>query len=540
MSLLSWLQDDVVAYAVFCHMERNDDGSFNYKAKKSIDSLLLPRYGIPDIHLDIYNVLIESNRLELIIISREHAKTTLLQIFTLWTVVFKRKHFIQIFSESIPQAKLWLDTISNELLTNPYILFLAGNLQAKQRRQTKVRNRWSSYFLLTNTNVALEIMGWGQKPRGRKFRGWRPDLQVFDDFESEDNTNTLPLRQKLRATIYRKILPMIDEYDGQQVFLGTSVHPDSFLERTWMAYQQCQLKGEKSAWHVIRKDVEVNQVFLWPKRYDAAWLKRKRMLYEEAGELDALYQEYYNQAVSEKSRKFKQHILFWKGKIEWRNRIPWLTGNKYRRVDPKSTPAGEYGLLEDLGKFEVPIAIYGGIDMGWTQSEKSDLSAIEVIGVDHEENGYSLEDLSGRFDHGEILENLSWAQKIYNVELWTTESNGAQELAMNAMLLSQNMHQYNLTYTHEHVAKNKRIERLLPRARRGKLFLCLTHKRLIEDFDQYPKPRRFDRLDAIEKAFRNSNPAPHPKLLQPTQEYDNFGYDEIEPENELTEAWNTL
>ena len=385
----------------------------------------------------------------------------------------------------------------------------------------------------------LEAIGWGQKPRGRKFRSFRPDLVFLDDFESEENTNTENLREKVRRFIRRKVMPAIEKQGGQLVLTGTIVHVDSFLNRSYNIYQQMLSTGQPNFWEVMFLQIEdTNGKPIWGKRYSKEWIIRKGIEARAAGDWEGFRQEYYNEPMSDEKRRMKPHVRLFDGNLFWRNggMEPWMTIKRYLRHN-NALP----GAIEPRNQFDqitVPVHIYAGLDLGFTNKDESDYTAMILVAVDPDENYYYFHDTSGPMDYGQIEMGLARADSQFRPILWRSETNGAQGLVQAGIQrnrATQNRPPFNIIADAESIGKDARIDRILGPLRKGNVYVHITLTNYLKDMDDWPSPARRDRLDAGEKAIREAMPPPRP----PTLNAEGF-YDDEEVEVQDDSSWITV
>lgn len=128
-----------------------------------------------------------TDQLVLVAAPREHAKST---IFTfgvpLHAICHGLRRFILIISDTEDQAAGFTLPIRMELEENPRIRHDFGDLTSWP---------WKDNDFVTSSEVRVKARGRGQKLRGLKFKQFRPDLAIVDDFENDENVKN-PKRVK--------------------------------------------------------------------------------------------------------------------------------------------------------------------------------------------------------------------------------------------------------------------------------------------------------------------------------------------------------
>lgn len=130
-------------------------------------------------HREWLDLADRENDLVLVAAPREHAKTT---IFTfgipLHALVFRMRRFILIVSDTEDQAAGFTLPIRMEIEENVRLRHDFGDLAGRL---------WRDADFVTSTDVRVKARGRGQKLRGLKWKQFRPDMAVVDDFENDAN-----------------------------------------------------------------------------------------------------------------------------------------------------------------------------------------------------------------------------------------------------------------------------------------------------------------------------------------------------------------
>lgn len=161
---------------------------------------------------------------------RGFGKSTIIAVgFPLWVVIgqneLKRrgaerqplKHYIIIIKDALEQAKLELQSIKDELDSNAKLARDFG---------TFIGDTWTKTELSTSNGARIEVMGTGQKIRGRRHKQYRPDLIIGDDLENMKTVKSPTMRQEVKRWWSAAVEKAIDPKTGLLINIGTMIHYD--------------------------------------------------------------------------------------------------------------------------------------------------------------------------------------------------------------------------------------------------------------------------------------------------------------------------
>ncbi len=151
---------------------------------------------------------------------RGHAKSTIVDlVFAAWCIVYAKKHYLLLVSDSLDQAKGQLANLKTELEDNEALRADFGDL---------VGEVWSETVIVTTTGIKAEAVGAKMKLRGRRHGPWRPDLVIVDDLENDENVATPDQRKKLAGWFFKALSKVGARYTDI-VVIGTILDFDSLL-----------------------------------------------------------------------------------------------------------------------------------------------------------------------------------------------------------------------------------------------------------------------------------------------------------------------
>ncbi|MCA9386213.1 hypothetical protein KC717_06220 [Candidatus Dojkabacteria bacterium] len=332
------------------------------------------QYDTPDIHREWINLYSNESRIA-IACPRGHAKSTWFSlIFVLHAILFEKKRFIILLSDTQKQAEAFLGQIIEELETNESIIKDFGRVAGYVPPLASDKKKWTMSDIVTITDIRVMAFGFGAKLRGLKHHQYRPDLIVLDDVENDQSVRTKEQRDKYKSTFRKSILNLGDE-ETQIVVIGTILHFDSLLN---------DIISNPPPGYVTKlyKAIE-DGAPLWGSRWTIESLELKK---KEIGSI-AFEQEYMNNPMSDGERIF----------------IPqkWHEGVDFKKMK-----------------------VFGYLDLAISEKETADYTAIVPIAKDN--NGL-LYQLPGEQIRGDIHAQLELVFKLH--EKYKFASLGIEDVA---------------------------------------------------------------------------------------------------------------
>lgn len=294
---------------------------------------------------------------------RGSGKSTTVNLITLaYKALFRHSPFSILLSDTTTQATQHLETLKNELESNPYIRFLFGDVRG---------DTWGANALIVNTRYGESLIlpkGAGQKIRGLKFREFRPTFVAIDDLENEELVESAERRTKLANWLKFNVLQGLAKDNSQVLMTGTILHENSLLNTIIEKRDPIF-----TSWVVKRFQAILNSgQSYWPERFPIEELRKMRddpTHPKYCGSI-VFSQEYQNIPVSDQDRIIKES---------------WL---KYYKVSNlKATEDWEKG-----GK------IIGGVDPAISKDDKSSNFSFTTLFITNEGKIKHLETITGKFD----------------------------------------------------------------------------------------------------------------------------------------------
>lgn len=123
---------------------------------------------------------------------RGFGKTLVIKLIILYAILFTKKQFILVICENEEKAKAILSDIE-DMLDEPNIKATFGDWRLGMGPNTQVRK----VFAFRGRNIILKAAGAGTGIRGITEKNRRPDLMVFDDIQSREDSESEILASQL-------------------------------------------------------------------------------------------------------------------------------------------------------------------------------------------------------------------------------------------------------------------------------------------------------------------------------------------------------
>jgi len=233
-------------------------------------------------------------------------------------------------------------------------------------------------------NVDLDRMiyfkgrGSGQKMRGTRINGKRPNIILLDDIENDENVESKESRKKLSNWFFNAVIPAVNPNRFEVDFIGTPIHQDSLLinllegkgeDDFFKQYEFAFLQlpaAENLTLGMIKGTTRDKIISAWSDRFTVGYLRMMYGMYASQDKLTSFWQEYMLQIAP------KEDLLYDTSKI-----------HRYKMEDIK----------EHLSSF----TYYISVDLAISESSTADYTALAVIGI-NENNDWFLVD--GFFQRG--------------------------------------------------------------------------------------------------------------------------------------------
>lgn len=419
-------------------------------------------------------------------------------ILPIWCVLFKKKEFIILISDTASQAEEFLSNIRNEIETNERILEDFGSLRGEI---------WKADSIITNNDVRILALGARKKIRGRRFKNRRPDLIICDDLENDENTNNPEQRKKNENWFFKAVSKAGDE-TTDIIVVGTIIHYDSLLTKL---LNNPLYQAKK--WQAV---IQYSQSPLWNE-----WEEMYLRMSEEDKKLSPNPAETFFQ-------ENKEEMLLGT-KVLWPDGQPYYQLMETRLTEGPASFDSEYQnnpinpddclFQESWFKYFEPdwsdyTEIVGACDPSLGKSVLADYSAIIFIGK--HKDGYLdvlIADIARRLPDKIIEDVLDTAQQITKIcpvapiTAFGVESVQFQEYFKDRLDVESRKRQVYLPVTdteNQTTKKDVRIQALQPLIKNGLLRFQKSQRLLLEQIKYYPLADHDDGPDGLAMAVRKA------------------------------------
>lgn len=155
--------------------------------------------------------------------------TTIAVAFPLWVIVGQNslnrrgryreplKHYVLLIKDALDQARLELQAVKDELEHNEKLVRDFGEFRG---------DVWTKTEINTSNDVRVEVLGTGQKIRGRRYKQYRPDLVIGDDLENMKTVRSPTQRLEVKRWWSGAVEKAVDPKKGTLINIGTMIHYD--------------------------------------------------------------------------------------------------------------------------------------------------------------------------------------------------------------------------------------------------------------------------------------------------------------------------
>jgi predicted phage terminase large subunit-like protein len=428
--------------------------------------------------------LLESSRgeHEAIAAPRGEAKSTLVsQIFVLWCVARKIKHYPLIIMDSYDQAAMMIEAIKAELEFNPRLSQDFPEICGQGRV-------WREGLIVTANDIKIQGAGSGKKLRGLRHGPYRPDLVICDDLENDENVVSLEQRDKTERWLNRTVLNL-GPPDGSMdvIVIGTVLHYDSVLSRV--------LKNPLWKTRVFRSVIE------WPDRMDL-WEKWEELLLNDG---DAAAESFYRLRKKEMERGA---VVSWPSArplimlMTKRARDGHASFDAEQQNDPISSEDALFSKIVFWVSRSDSWLFYGACDPSLgKQGSGRDPSAILVGGFDRKTGVLDVVEAAiARRLPDKIIEDVISLQREYRCLVWGIEAVQFQEFLRTELVKRSARVGVPVPARAliPHADKMLRIESMQPHVVNGLIRLHPSQKVLLQQLRHFPKADHDDGPDALQ------------------------------------------
>ncbi len=432
---------------------------------------------------------------------RGHAKSAYLSnCFPIHEIVYRKRKYILILSETDSSSKKFIEWIANQLKFNEKLREDFGDILSPSKRLNDKDNQEA---FLTKEGVLVEASSIGKQLRGKRNGPYRPDLVILDDLESQKNTNTKELREKNIHWFNSVVIPIGDPERTAFVYMGTMIHKHSLLSHVlnrsdfhsnlftaiiekperqdlWDEFEQILRNQEDpdrqdnaiKFYEQNKLEMDKGVKVLWDGRYDYC-----RLMIEKANMGSrAFNSEFQNNPIDEEEQIFKPEIITL---YDW------------------------HELYFEDGRNR-PLTYFGAWDIAMGKNNRSDYNAILIVARDRSTGIiYVVDAWAKKCPAHEALEEVINKLRKYRPKMFAVETVAAQHdlyRQLRQRLPKEGIYGTRLKPVMNRTKKEERIESLEPYFENGALRVHRTQRLLREQLEEFPNGDNDDLPDALQMA----------------------------------------
>ena len=382
--------------------------------------LVAPHRVLGEVHKEILRWWTRQEAMEnqLILLPRDHQKSVLIAYRVAWWVTTHPDTTVLYVSATADLAEKQLKFIKDIFTSDVYMALWPEMVAVSENS----RERWTADEISISHPIRKKegVRDPTVKAVGltANTTGLHCNIAVLDDIVVPGNAYTQMGREQTRS--FYSQLSSIETTGAKEWVVGTRYHPaDIYKEMIDMKESYFEDNGEdfieKDVFEVFERVVEINGEFLWPKQrrkdgrvfgFDNKELARKKAKYLDVTQF---YAQYYNNPNTSENAM--------------------LDSSKFQHYDRTKLKnlSGAWYLEDKL------LNIYAGIDFAFSVSDKSDYTAIVVIGADSDNRIYVLD--IDRFKTNKISMMFDHVRKLY--EKWKFKKLRAEISVGQIMIVEQ-------------------------------------------------------------------------------------------------------
>jgi len=329
--------------------------------------------------------------------SRGLAKSTLIGIYHLLYIAFKgsKPNFGQVdyvlyIMDTVSQVGANFEQLIGILEDNTA---LAKHLEIRKSRLGDDPTLYIYNKDLKRT-IYFKGRGAGQKMRGTRIMGKRPNIILLDDIENDENVESKESREKLKNWFFNAVIPAVNPNKYEVDFIGTPIHADALLLNLLegkgddeffkdFEFSFIQLPAaENLTTAIIKGTSDEELVSAWSDRFTTKYIRTMYGLYASQNKLTSFWQEFQLQVAP------KENLLFDTDKIR-----------RFRAEDIKAQLSG--------------FTYYVSADLAISEKSSADYTVIVVIGVNENNDWFLVDGFMGRIKPDKTIDKIFDFVKMY-------------------------------------------------------------------------------------------------------------------------------
>ena len=375
-------------------------------------------------HYELSDLLLNEKEHVLVEMFRESGKSSYaLRAFPLHCLAYPNteRDYVVLLKNNTTMAKAKLLEIRDEYKSNP---LLSHNLvevkeDSSQIFSVDVRKKDGSIM-----NIRIEAYGKGASIRGLVNKDRRPRIIVADDIQDKEDSSSETVSNTDWDWFLSDLL-----FLGKKCrifYIANNLGERCIAER--IANNAEKLEGIK--FKIIRIPVMMDNKPTWPDGQTIEQILAERADFAKLGKLDIWYAEKMCMSLAEESKIFKEEY---------------------------------YKYYENMQKDRImkDCKIYACLDPASSTNSSSCYRAISVIGVDHRNFWYVLDNKYGRWDSTELINQIFKTVEQYNLYTFHIEKGQIQQILEPIILKEQRDRNLFFSLTGlEHAKEGTKLERI--------------------------------------------------------------------------------
>ena len=313
--------------------------------------------------------------------SRGLAKSTLIGIYSLLYIAFlgRKPNF-----GVVDYVLYIMDTVGQVAANFEQLIMILDENEELKKHLTIKKSRLGDdptlyiYNKDLKRTIYFKGRGSGQKMRGTRINGKRPNIILLDDIENDENVESKDTREKLSNWFFNAVVPSVNPNRFEIDFIGTPIHQDAlllnllngrgdddFFKQYEFAFIQLPA-AENLNLAIIKGESKEKIISAWTDRFTVKYLRMMYGMYASQNRLTSFWQEYMLQIAP------KEDLLYDISKIKRYN-------------------------MEDMKNNLSSLTYYISIDLAISKASTADYTSLVVIGV-NDNNDWFL--IDGFFQRG--------------------------------------------------------------------------------------------------------------------------------------------
>lgn len=440
---------------------------------------------------------------------RNHAKTVYLSNITpIHSIVYKKKKYIIVLSETVAMARQFVQYVGNQLKFNKKLRDDFGELLFPE----KIRNLEDNLDgFVTTSNTKVQAGSIGKQLRGARHGSERPDLIICDDLESKDNTNTKELRDKNLHWFNSVVVPLGSPEKTGIIYMGTLVHGQGLLPNIlaraeydskiysavvsepdnldlWQKYEEMLLNVEDdnrlitadNFYFQNKEEMDKGCQTLWHDRFPYHELIKKKV---EIGSR-AYSSEYLNKPSDKDSQIYSADNLIYfdeKDLLDQYGNPIKLDKFTFWDIAIGKNKRSDYNAIVTIGRDRRTGVIY--VLDAWAQKiplhKAADVAFSKI--TEHRAKVFGVESVQAQYEMYRQLQQRAWQAGLYQTRFKPVNPTGKKE---------------------------ERIEILEPLVENGMIRFKKSQRLLVEQLEQFPNGDHDDLPDALASAVNLAGSKP--------------------------------